>query len=91
MVHVVDPNLQEVAGHDPASFFGERTCNVVFKCLLKWCLAAVPGLRCIEFYIARLVLDQDTCLGNPRVEKLGRVLQLHRRLERDARHDILHA
>ena len=91
MVHVVDPNLQEVAGHDPASFFGERTCNVVFKSLLKRCLAAVPGLRRIELYASRLVFDQNARLGNPRVEELGRVLQLHRRLERDTRHDVIHS
>ena len=78
MVHVVDPDFRKVASHDPAGLFGVRPRNIVFKRLLERRLAAVSGLRRVELHVARLVLDQDARLGNPRVEELGRVLQLYR-------------
>ena len=90
MIHVVDPDLREVAGHDPAGLFGEAARLVVFDGLFKRRLAAVSGLRGVKFYAARLVFNEDASLGDPRIKVLRRPLHRNARLEVYPREDIVH-
>ena len=50
---------------------------------------AVPRLWRVELHAARLVFNEDTRLGDPRIEELCRVLQLNRHLIHNPRFYVL--